>query len=76
MTPAQSAALARLKTDQRFFGEHRAVYASLVMAGDARCYVIEGGEEWVRLATYEERELHLKYQMSARAGNYQEARHG
>jgi hypothetical protein len=72
MTSAQLIALQALTVgDKPFYTNYaqRCVYASLVMAGEARCYVKEDRSEWVRLATYEEREMHLKYQNPARAEN-------
>lgn len=58
--------------DRLFFASYadRCIYARLVMAGDARCYVREDRSEWVRLATEEERAMSQKY--SAQAGIYQE----
>jgi hypothetical protein len=61
--PAQ--ALIRLSQGDKLFHSDRAVYAPLVMAGLARCYVVRGGDEYVRLATDEERAIHTRY--SARA---------
>jgi hypothetical protein len=70
MTPAQLIALQALTVgDKPFYTTYaqRCVYASLVMAGEARCYVKEDRSEWVRRATYEEREMHARHQMSAQA---------
>jgi allantoicase len=70
MTPAQLIALQALTVgDKPFYTTYaqRCVYAALVMEGYARCYVKEDRSEWVRLATYEEREMHARHQMSAQA---------
>lgn len=53
--------------DQRFFDDFakRCVYARLVMQGLARCYVVMGGEEYIRLATDEEQALSRQYSAQA-----------
>lgn len=58
MTPDHLAALALLsRGHQRFFVDfkQRNLFAQLVMQGYARCYVLSGGEEWIRLATDKEK---------------------
>jgi hypothetical protein len=61
--PAQ--ALIRLSQGDKLFHSDRAAYAPLVMQGLARCYVIRGGDEYVRLATDEERALHAQFSAQA-----------
>jgi hypothetical protein len=68
MTPDQ--ALLRLKEKpQLFFRDYaeRCVYAALVMAGVARCYVKEDHSQWVRLATEDERRISAGAENRARA---------
>lgn len=52
MTPEQRAALLLLASaDRLFFPDYatRLIHGQCVMHGWARCYVVIGGEEWIRI---------------------------
>lgn len=61
----EQSALTLLSQEDRLFFSHRPVFARLVMAGLARCYVRADGSEWVRLTTVEERAIAAKYSKQA-----------